>query len=337
MQGRASDDPQRSYAGNRPSATILLERLDARSLGALIAFYEHRTFANAVLLGINPFDQFGVELGKDIARQLGEGADDADARPVDPRADRKGGRLMADFDLFVIGAGSGGVRAARVAAAHGAKVAIAEEHQGRRDLRDPRLRAQEAARLRRAFCRGHRTTRRCSAGTCPASASTGRCCATMCWPRSARLEAAYTDTLTNHDVRSSTSAPCSPGPIRSRWRAGKTVTAGKILIATGARPLMPEIDGIEHAISSNEVFHLESLPKRIVIAGGGYIANEFAGIFHQFGSQVTLVNRTDTMLRHYDQQIVDRLIQISLAQGHRLRVQRDHRVDRAAATTGRSS
>jgi len=74
MQGKANDDPQRSYAGNRPSSTILLERLDARSLGALIAFYEHRTFANAVLLGINPFDQFGVELGKQIARQLADGA-----------------------------------------------------------------------------------------------------------------------------------------------------------------------------------------------------------------------------------------------------------------------
>jgi glucose-6-phosphate isomerase len=75
MQGRPSDDPQRAYPGNRPSATILLERLDPRSLGALIAFYEHRTFANAVLLGINPFDQFGVELGKDIARDLGDGED----------------------------------------------------------------------------------------------------------------------------------------------------------------------------------------------------------------------------------------------------------------------
>jgi glucose-6-phosphate isomerase len=74
MHGRASDDPQRAYAGDRPSAFILLDRLDARSLGALIAFYEHRTFANAVLLGVNPFDQFGVELGKEVARSLGEGA-----------------------------------------------------------------------------------------------------------------------------------------------------------------------------------------------------------------------------------------------------------------------
>jgi glucose-6-phosphate isomerase len=76
MEGRPSDDPQRSYAGNRPSTAILLDRLEPRSLGALIAFYEHRTFANAVLLGINPFDQFGVELGKDIARQLADGADE---------------------------------------------------------------------------------------------------------------------------------------------------------------------------------------------------------------------------------------------------------------------
>ncbi|MFL6774533.1 MAG: glucose-6-phosphate isomerase [Sphingomicrobium sp.] len=76
MQGQASEDPQRSYPGDRPSATILIERLDPRALGALIAFYEHRTFANAVLLGINPFDQFGVELGKRIARHLSDGADD---------------------------------------------------------------------------------------------------------------------------------------------------------------------------------------------------------------------------------------------------------------------
>jgi glucose-6-phosphate isomerase len=90
MQGRESDDPQRSYSGNRPSSTLLLDKLDARTLGALIAFYEHRTFANAVLLGINPFDQFGVELGKEIARQLAEGADeeslDASTRALIERA-----------------------------------------------------------------------------------------------------------------------------------------------------------------------------------------------------------------------------------------------------------
>jgi glucose-6-phosphate isomerase len=81
MSGRPNDDPARAYPGNRPSATVLLDRLDPRTLGALIAFYEHRTFANAVLMGINPFDQFGVELGKDIARQL---SGDADGAALDP-------------------------------------------------------------------------------------------------------------------------------------------------------------------------------------------------------------------------------------------------------------
>ena len=79
MAGRASDEPAKAYPGDRPSTTILLHRLDPRSLGALVAFYEHRTFANAVLLGINPFDQFGVELGKKVARRLADGElDDLD-------------------------------------------------------------------------------------------------------------------------------------------------------------------------------------------------------------------------------------------------------------------
>lgn len=71
MQGKSSDDPQRSYPGDRPSATILIDSVDPETLGALIAFYEHRTFANAMLLGVNPFDQFGVELGKEIAKSMG--------------------------------------------------------------------------------------------------------------------------------------------------------------------------------------------------------------------------------------------------------------------------
>ncbi|MEA3033285.1 MAG: glucose-6-phosphate isomerase [Sphingomonadales bacterium] len=80
MAGKASDDPHRFYPGDRPSTTILLERLDPATLGALIAFYEHRTFANAVLLGINPFDQFGVELGKAMAKAL-DGGEEVDFDP----------------------------------------------------------------------------------------------------------------------------------------------------------------------------------------------------------------------------------------------------------------
>jgi len=70
MAGKANPDPARAYAGDRPSTTVLLDRVDPTRLGALLAFYEHRTFANAVLMGINPFDQFGVELGKEIARSI---------------------------------------------------------------------------------------------------------------------------------------------------------------------------------------------------------------------------------------------------------------------------
>lgn len=83
MAGKHSDDPARAYPGDRPSSTLLLEVLDPRTLGALIAFYEQRTFVNAVLLDINPFDQFGVELGKQMAKAAGEGGLDFDASTTD--------------------------------------------------------------------------------------------------------------------------------------------------------------------------------------------------------------------------------------------------------------
>ena len=221
---------------------------------------------------------------------------------------------MSDYDLFVIGAGSGGVRAARIAAAHGARVAIAEEHKVggtcvirgcvpkkllvygahfAEDLNDAAMFGWDVS-----HCR-------------------------FDWPvlrdnvlaEVGRLEQAYTDTLTNHGVEIFHERAVLTGANSVQLASGKEVTAGKILISTGARPNMPELEGIEHAISSNEVFHLEKLPKRIVIAGGGYIANEFAGIFHQFGSHVTLVNRSDVILRGYDEQMRDRLLQISMTKG----------------------
>lgn len=221
---------------------------------------------------------------------------------------------MADFDLFVIGAGSGGVRAARVAAAHGARVAIAEEHRvgGTCVIRGcvPKkllvFGAHFAEDLDDAAMFGWDVPKK-----------------TFNWPvlrdnvlsEVERLEGAYTNTLTTHEVEIHRERAVLTGPNSLRLASGRNVTAEKILIATGARPQMPEIPGIEHAISSNETFHLDKLPDRIVIAGGGYIANEFAGIFNEFGSQVTLVNRTDVLLRGYDQQIVDRLLQISLRKG----------------------
>ena len=221
---------------------------------------------------------------------------------------------MSDFDLFVIGAGSGGVRAARVAAAHGAKVAVAEEFRvgGTCVIRGcvPKkllvYGAHFAEDIEDAAMFGWDIPEK-----------------RFDWPtlrdnvlaEVTRIEGAYTETLTSHDVEMLHERAVVTGPNGIRLASGREFTADKILIATGAWPAMPQVEGIEHSISSNEVFNLEKLPKRIVIAGGGYIANEFAGIFHEFGSQVTLVNRTDVMLRHYDQQIVDRLIQISLRKG----------------------
>ncbi len=219
-----------------------------------------------------------------------------------------------DFDLFVIGAGSGGVRAARIAAAHGARVAIAEEHKvgGTCVIRGcvPKkllvYGAHFAEDLNDAAMFGWDVPK------CQFN-----------WPvlrdnvlaEVARLEGLYTQTLTNHQVEIFHERATLTGPNEIKLASGKTVTAGKVLIATGARPNMPGIEGIEHAISSNEVFHLDHLPKRIVIAGGGYIANEFAGIFHQFGSHVIVVNRSDVILRGYDEQMRDRLLQISMTKG----------------------
>jgi glutathione reductase (NADPH) len=221
---------------------------------------------------------------------------------------------MADFDLFVIGAGSGGVRASRVAAAYGARVAVAEEHKvgGTCVIRGcvPKkllvYGAHFAEDLDDAAMFGWDV---------PEKRFDWAVLRDNVLAEVGRLEGAYTETLTNHDVTVFKERARLTGPNSVQLASGKTVTADKILIATGARPLMPQIPGIEHAISSNETFHLEELPKRIVIAGGGYIANEFAGIFHQFGSHVTLVNRSDVILRGYDQQIVDRLLQISIRKG----------------------
>ncbi|MEO7240713.1 MAG: glutathione-disulfide reductase [Sphingomicrobium sp.] len=221
---------------------------------------------------------------------------------------------MADYDLFVIGAGSGGVRAARVSAAYGARVAIAEEYKvgGTCVIRGcvPKkllvYGAHFAEDLDDAAMFGW---------DIPTKRFDWHVLRDNVMAEVGRLEGAYTETLTNHGVTIVNERAMLAGANQVQLASGKTITADKILIATGARPLMPEFDGAEHAVSSNDVFHLADLPKRVVIAGGGYIANEFAGIFHQFGSHVTLVNRSDALLRGYDQQIVDRLLQISVKKG----------------------
>jgi glutathione reductase (NADPH) len=218
-----------------------------------------------------------------------------------------------DYDLLVIGAGSGGVRAARAAAAHGAKVAIAEEYRigGTCVIRGcvPKKLLVYGAHFAEDLVDAKRFGWQIEA-------------ARFDWPtlrdrvleEVTRISGLYTQTLQHHNVQVLTEHATVSGPNRARV-GDRELTARLILIATGARPHVPDEPGCEHGITSNEVFHLSALPPRIVIAGGGYIANEFAGIFNEFGSKVTLINRTDQILRGYDEQIRDRLLQISLTKG----------------------
>jgi len=219
-----------------------------------------------------------------------------------------------DFDLFVIGGGSGGVRAARVSAAHGARVALAEEYRVggtcvirgcvpkkllvygahfAEDLRDARRFGWNVP-----DCQFHWQTLRDNVQQ-----------------EVSRIEGFYGQTLESHGVTTLRERATVSGPHEITLASGRTITAQTILVATGATPDVPDLPGCEHGITSNEVFHLDELPKRVVVAGAGYIANEFAGIFHQLGAHVTLVNRSDVILRQYDSQITDRLLQISMAKG----------------------
>jgi glutathione reductase (NADPH) len=130
-----------------------------------------------------------------------------------------------------------------------------------------------------------------------------------------RLEGLYGQTLSNHKVTIFNERATITGDHQITLASGQVVTAGHILVATGARPLVPTFPGNEHVITSNEAFHLDALPRRILIAGGGYIANEFACIFNEFGCKVTIANRSDTILRGYDASVRDRLLQISMVKG----------------------
>ncbi|SOB79391.1 NADPH-glutathione reductase [Sphingomonas guangdongensis] len=219
-----------------------------------------------------------------------------------------------DYDLFVIGAGSGGVRAARVAAAHGARVAVAEEYRvgGTCVIRGcvPKKLLVYGAH----FAEDLKDARRFG-WTVPDCDFDWHCLRDNVHAEVDRINAAYTQTLGNHAVEIIGERAVVTGPNAVRLADGREVTAERILLAVGARPAVPSCPGHEHGITSNEVFDLDSVPKRILIAGAGYIANEFAGIFNEFGSKVTLINRTDVILRGYDEQIRDRLLQISMVKG----------------------
>ena len=217
------------------------------------------------------------------------------------------------YDLLVIGAGSGGVRAARVAAGYGARVAIVEEHRigGTCVIRGcvPKKLLVYGAHFAEDLEDARRFGWQLSDAQFDWATLRDNVLAEV-----TRLSGLYQQTLDNHNVEILNGHAIVTGPNTARV-AGRDVDAKVILIATGARPQTLAVPGIEHAITSNEAFHLEKLPPRIVIAGGGYIANEFAGIFNELGSKVTLVNRSDRILRSYDAQISDRLLQISTSKG----------------------
>jgi glutathione reductase (NADPH) len=208
-----------------------------------------------------------------------------------------------DYDLFVIGAGSGGVRAARLAAMSGARVAVAEEHRvgGTCVIRGcvPKKFMVYASEFSHHF----KTAKAYGWSVGETSFN---------WPafiaekdkEIARLSGIYVRNLSNAGAELIHGKARLTDAHTVEIEGGGRVTADKVLIAVGASPYMPDdVQGIELAISSNEAFHLPELPKRVVIAGGGYIAVEFACIFAGMGSEVILVHRGPNVLRGFDDDV----------------------------------
>ncbi|MEA3263536.1 MAG: glutathione-disulfide reductase [Pseudomonadota bacterium] len=219
-----------------------------------------------------------------------------------------------DYDLFVIGAGSGGVRASRIAASHGAKVAVAEEFRvgGTCVIRGcvPKKLLVYASHF------AHSLHDAPTYGwTLEGQSFDWNKLRDFVASDVDRLERAYTNTLDSNKVEHFHERATVAGPNTVRLASGREITAKIILIAVGAWPVLPDFAGVEHCITSNEVFHLPQLPKRVVIQGAGYIALEFAGVFNALGSQVTVVNRSDKILRGYDHDLTDRLLPILQARG----------------------
>ncbi len=223
-----------------------------------------------------------------------------------------------EYDLFVIGAGSGGVRAARIAASYGSRVAIAEEYRvgGTCVIRGcvPKKILVYASRFSDEF------ENAAGFGWSFSEPS-------FDWPsliaakdkEIARLEAAYGSTLAKFNVEVFAERATVSGPNEIVLASGRKITAKYILIATGGRPnLDPNLPGIEHVITSNEAFDLKTMPRRVVVAGGGYIAVEFASIFNGLGADVTLVYRGEKVLRGFDEDLRDGLTAAMTKRGIRI-------------------
>ncbi len=226
---------------------------------------------------------------------------------------------MNHFDLIVIGGGSGGVRAARIAAGHGAKVAICEEYRygGTCVIRGcvPKKMMVYAAHYHEDFHDSQFYGWDVSVNSFDWS--------TLIKNKDQeidRLNGIYENLLSNAGVEILHGT--------GRFVDAQTVqigeqqyTADKILIATGGTPFMPEIPGIEHAITSNEIFHLESQPKSAIVVGGGYIAVEFAGILNGIGTNTHLIYRGPQILRGFDDSIAKHLQEEIIKKGIDLKLE----------------
>jgi len=211
-----------------------------------------------------------------------------------------------DFDLFVIGGGSGGVRAARIAALSGARVGLAEEYRmgGTCVIRGcvPKKFMVYASQYGKSFKHAE------GYGWHADNVS-------FDWPTFANAMNAEVDRLSGIYMRNLVNAGATVFEERAEItgpnaltlaKSGKAVTARRILVATGGTPWRPspeELPGVEHTITSNDIFHLEKLPSHIVIAGGGYIAVEFAHVFAGLGVETCLVYRGETVLRGFDMDV----------------------------------
>jgi len=228
-----------------------------------------------------------------------------------------------DYDLFVIGAGSGGVRAARIAANHGAKVAVAEEYRvgGTCVIRGcvPKKLFVYASHFSEDFeeAKGFGWT-------------VGE--TSFDWKTLVANKDKEIDRLNGIYIRNLEKAGVEIIECRATLKDAHTVhlvgekrdvTADKILVAVGAAPFLPDIPGIEHAITSNEAFHLEELPKRVIVVGGGYIAVEFAGIFNGLGVQTMQLYRGSLFMRGFDNDLRELLQEEMSKKGVDLRMNSD--------------
>lgn len=229
--------------------------------------------------------------------------------------------MSYEYDLFVIGAGSGGVRAARMSASYGAKVAVAEEYRvgGTCVIRGcvPKKLFVYASHFAEEFEQ--------AAGFGWQVGERHFDWSTLIANKDKeidRLNAIYIRNLEASGVEI-LNGRATLKDAHTVVLDGREISAKHILIAVGATPFLPQIAGIEHAITSNEAFHIESLPSDIMVVGGGYIAVEFAGIFNGLGSQTTLVYRGDEILRGFDDEVRTHLHTEMVKKGVEVKTQSD--------------